>query len=1160
MPSKTRYMPFSSLAFNSVHQRFLLPLLAITTCVSAQRDLTDIPDPDPELERKTFTVADGFEVNLYAADPLIAKPIQMNFDAEGRLWIASSTVYPQIKPGQRADDKILVVEDSDQDGTADKTSVFADGLLIPTGVIPGDGGAYVCNSTELLHLSDTNGDGRADRRKIVLSGFGTEDTHHILHTLRWGPDGCLYMNQSIYIHSHIETPYGVKRLNGGGIWRFRPETLELDILCRGFVNTWGHAFDRWGQSFATDGAYREGINYVFPGSVFFTAVGAKRILAGLNPGSPKHCGLEILSGRHLPDAWQGNMITNDFRAHRVCRFVVSEDGSGYASRQEIEVIKSSHVAFRPIDVKMGPDGAIYIADWYNPIIQHGEVDFRDPRRDHVHGRIWRVTAKGRPLVKRPNLTDASIEELLELLKQPEQWNRSFAKLTLKSHDPSAVEAAVSKWVETLDKQDADFEHYLLEALWVQQAINRPNQGLLNHVLQAKDPRARAAAVRVAVDWRETLGDPLEQFTASVRSDHPRQRLEAVRALSQLGSLEAAEAAMLTLDKPLDRFLDFALWQTMRDLQPHWLPAVQEGKVVFGGEIDKLAFALKATDSREAVAPLMKLIASDDLDTAHAASLLSIIASLGGPQELGAVFKLLTADDTRLSAATKASVLTALATTSFQRKVVPAGDLSAVSKLMEAEYPEVRTAALRAAGLWKQEGLRERITKIALHEDGERRERDAAIDSLTSLGGPESVQALNRLSRMKTFDDQLRGVRALSVVAPKLAAKRAVEVLPDVPEGIDPGLVVAVLLGRKNGPRELASALAGKTLPADSAKLVMRAARSASQQSPELIAAIQKAGALAQGGWKLTPELREQLVAEVAANGDPHRGETVYRRQELQCTKCHGIGGAGGRVGPDLISVGASAQVDYLIDSLITPNSKLKENFHSIVVALDDGRVVTGIPVRKDDQEIVLRDAEDRELTISVDAIEQQKDGRSLMPDGTVDQLTRGELVDLVSFLSKIGKVGDFAIGNARVVRRWEALTWTEAGHHRLNRTSFDTAATDDPALTWVPAYSRVAGDLPIGELPHLKPHRETSETSFVRFEIDVTTGGALRLDFGSASGLSLWVDAKPTPLQDSLTIPLEKGRHRFTLAIDREARTAPLRVEINEAENSQAQFQIVSGK
>src|SRR6516225_2612299 len=204
--------------------RWFVVCICVYLCSSvanslAQRDAR-VPDPDPELERKALVVADGFEVNLFAADPLLAKPIQMNFDAAGRLWVACSEAYPQIKPGQKANDKVIVLEDTDGDGRADKTTVFADGLLIPTGVEPGDGGAYVANSTELLHLSDTDGDGKADTRRVVLSGFGTEDTHHNLHTLRWGPDGRLYMNQSVYTRTTTETPQGVFRHKSGGVMRF----------------------------------------------------------------------------------------------------------------------------------------------------------------------------------------------------------------------------------------------------------------------------------------------------------------------------------------------------------------------------------------------------------------------------------------------------------------------------------------------------------------------------------------------------------------------------------------------------------------------------------------------------------------------------------------------------------------------------------------------------------------------------------------------------------------------------------------------------------------------------------------------------------------------------------------------------------------------------
>jgi putative membrane-bound dehydrogenase-like protein len=252
----------------------------------AQRELQQIPDPNPAVSLASFTLPDGLQANLFAGDGQINKPIHMNFDARGRLWVAGSEVYPQIEPGQPATDKIYILEDTTGDGSADKVVVFADNLLIPTGILPDErGGCYVANSTELLYLWDSDGDGKADQRRIVLSGFGTEDTHHLLHTLTWAPDGSLFMNQSIYIHSHVETPWGVRRMNGGGVWRFRPDTMELEVHCLGFVNPWGKIFDDWGQSFATDGAYGEGINYVFPNAVFVTSPGATRIVGGMNPGS-----------------------------------------------------------------------------------------------------------------------------------------------------------------------------------------------------------------------------------------------------------------------------------------------------------------------------------------------------------------------------------------------------------------------------------------------------------------------------------------------------------------------------------------------------------------------------------------------------------------------------------------------------------------------------------------------------------------------------------------------------------------------------------------------------------------------------------------------------------------------------------------------------------
>jgi len=597
--------------------------------VLAQRELKVIPDPDPELERQTFQLAEGLEVNLYAADPLLAKPIHINFDAQGRLWVASSEVYPHVKPGQQPSDKILVLEDTDGDGKAEKTTVFADGLLIPTGVEPGDGGVYVANSTEILHLKDTDGDGKADSRRVMLSGFGTEDTHHIVHTFRWGPDGMLYFNQSIYIHSHIETPHGVRRLNSGGIWQFRPETMQLEVFARGLCNPWGHIFDRWGQSFATDGAGGEGINYVFPGVTMFTYAGATKVLQGLNPGSPKDCGLEVISGRHFPDDWQGSLVTNDFRAHRVCRYVLTETGSGYASREQTEIIKSKHTAFRPIDAKMGPDGALYIADWYNPIIQHGEVDFRDDRRDHTHGRIWRVTFKGRPLVERPQLVNASVDDLLKSLTAPEDFTRLHAKLQLKARGAKEVLPKLANWTASIDAASPDAEHQRLEALWTYQALDVTEPKLLDALLHSNDHHVRAAATRVLSAWRNRVPNTATLLAPLAEDPHPQVRLEAVRALAELKTPGAVEVAMRALDHPVDRFLDHALWLTARDLEPYWLPALEAGQLTFGGNTRHLTYVLQAAGSARVVAPLVALLQAGKVPADRQDNLLVAIGQLGG---------------------------------------------------------------------------------------------------------------------------------------------------------------------------------------------------------------------------------------------------------------------------------------------------------------------------------------------------------------------------------------------------------------------------------------------------------------------------------------------------------------------------------------------------
>jgi putative heme-binding domain-containing protein len=1121
----------------------------------AQRNLTVIPPTDPEIERKSFQVAEGFEVNLFAADPVLAKPIQMNFDAKGRLWVASSEVYPQIEPGQKANDKVVILEDVDGDGKSDKTSIFASGLLIPTGVEPGDGGAYVANSTELLHFKDTNGDGKADSKRVVLSGFGTEDTHHILHTLRWGWDGQLYMNQSIYIHSHIETPHGVRRLGGGGIWQFRPETMQLEVFMRGLVNSWGHHVDRWGQSFATDGAGGEGINYVLPGAYYFTAPDALRILHGLNPGSPKHCGLEVLSGRHIPESWQGSLITNDFRGHRVCRFVLSDDGAGYSSREQPELIKTTHGAFRPIDVKMGPDGAIYIADWYNPIIQHGEVDFRDPRRDHTHGRIWRVTAKKRPLVERPKLADAPISALLDALKAPEDWTRHFAKRVMKERGASVL-PELAAWVKAIDPADAQADHHRLEALWTYQTLDSPEPELLVRLLNSADPRVRAAAVRVVQHWKDRLSNPLALLAPRVNDDNPRVRLEAVRVLGHIPEKASAELALQALDRPVDKFLDYAIWLTARDLQSLWLPAVQAGTFDDGGKPARIVFALSAVGSPAVAKPLVEALRSGKLTGDAQARALMLIASLGGPEELGLALELALSEKT--PAAQRSSLLETLAQAQQQRKVTPKGDLARLAGLLDSKDENVSAAAARAAGIWKVVSLKDRLIALAKTNELPAATRQGAIEGLAAINDEPSRAVLAEVASVK--GSALRGaaIVALSTLNLDQSASLAATYLADTNSDGSVAIFEA-FAGRKGGQVALARELSSKTISADVAKMGLRLNGTSGRPEPKLVDALNKAGRLAEATKPPMGAEREKLLADIVATGNASRGEQIFRRDSMQCLKCHAIAGAGGQVGPSLESLGGSAQVDYILDSVLEPAKAVKENYHATVVATTDGRVLTGLKVRQTDTNLVLRDAEDREISIPVASIEEQKIGGSLMPAGQTDALTRAELIDLIKFLSELGKVGPYSVSKAPLARRWQVLLPRDDMRMHLHISGYDFVATN-PAFTWRPAYATVSGTLPDADVISLPVPKDDPKVGLARCSVDVTTPGKLRLKLPVIKGLRVWIDANRVEASETIDVDLKSGVHTVTFLLPKDAPNDGLRLELMDVPGSSARAQMLLGK
>ena len=1075
----------------------------------------------------SFTVADGLEVTLWAENPLLKKPIQMNFDPQGRLWVASSEVYPQIEPGQAATDKIIVLEDTTGAGRADKATVFADGLLIPTGVEPGDGGCYVAQSTELLHFADTDGDGKADVKRTVLSGFGTEDAHHNLHTLRWGFDGRLYLNQSIYTRTDTETPHGVVRLKGGGVFRFDPRDQQMEILFKGWVNAWGHQFDEFGQSFLTDGAGGEGINYGLPGASYVTAPRARRILGSVSPGSyPKLCSLEIIRSRQFPDDWQGDAITCDFRAHRIVRFKFSDQGSAYVTKEMPDVLRTTADTFRPIDVKLGPDGALYVADWSNPIIQHGEVDFRDPRRDKEHGRIWRITAKGRPLLPKTDLTKLKNPALLDELLSPNSYDVEKARRVLVERGAGKVQKDLAAWTKKHPDESAR-----LQALWMNEALNAgpldaATRALATELLGAKDGRIRAAAVRALANGIETVPNATELLAHLVADKHPRVRLETVRALGRLKSARAAELALTVLDKPMDTFLDYALWLTINELATPWIAAVKSGAWKPEGRAPQFEFALKSIEPALASGVLGQLLGNQGVPRDGAGAWIEIIGASGGSKELRQLFDPLVRGE--FSEPVALRVVTALSDTARLRNEKPDGDLAAFGSLLKSDNQKLRVAALQLAGVWKLAAFSPQLVQVAGGAKSSPDERAAALSALRAIGGDDTVKQLQKIvSETQSPEARRAAVITLASLDFAAALPEITATLKATTKGTDTAEFWRELLAIKDAGAKLAGQLPTLELSPEAALVGARVAREGNR-SPGLVQSLVRIAGLTLSDKQLSPAELLALAQEAVAKGDAARGEKIYRRAELACMVCHAIGGAGGKVGPDLTSIGASAQADYLVESLLYPNAKIKEGFHSTTITTKDDQEISGIVVKETDNEVIVRNAASLEVSVVKANITQRVNGGSLMPGGLVDALLPEERLDLIKFLSALGKPGDYDAAKGGVARAWRLYDTTSPNAH-LGMEDVIRGDFKQGAATKI--FTLVNGTLSRDICDVAMPSRDGSTGFFAATQFESAKGGAAKFTLvGEAK--AAWLNGVAVKAGAQFSGELKPGVNTLILQLD----------------------------
>jgi len=993
-------------------------------------------DHSPEAELASFKVLEGFEVNLFASEKDgIPNALAIRWDERGRLWCLQTSNYPQPAPGEVVDDKIIILEDTDHDGRADKTTVFADGLRMPMGMELGaPGELYVGEGEKLWLFKDTNGDDRVDEKEVVFSGFGTGDGHQNLNSFVWAPDGLLVMHQGLHCYSRIATPHGVKQLYGAGFWHFWPRSRRLDPYPTGMpANPWGTAFDKWGQPIMVAGA--AGMFWARPMEISVPEIETDSNLPYFlltrfmlpssgqiikTDGLRKFCGVDIVGNSHWPDNMQDEVVSGGFFENAVFRYKIIDDKdnpSGYEAIEQPPLITSDNVAFRPVDVRFGPDGALYIADWYNPIIGHYQASFRHPNRDKAHGRIWRVVAKGQPVLDWKFDASISISDLFQKTTyKTDRWTAYQTHRLLHTAPQKRVTEAISRFDDTdprspfVKKSNPDVDSILRSKftnalLSVTESLGEIDLDRASRSIHNEDTALRAHATHALGTSASMFPNVLALIEVSIADESPRVRLEAIVAAAKVKSPDAIRVALRALEMPMDSFLDRALWLAVHATAPQWKPLlVTDGNLpsLFDSLPPKhLAYLVEKEGSAEILGVARTLLeqnsgaVNDDVKRALSAALVR----KGVPGDMLRALELGQADQ---------GVLDDLADAAGQRRFkAPAGSLPLMRKLLETGTPAQRAASCRLAAAWNVRELKAEVEPLAeasSHGEGSQSLRVAAIEALGRLGADAAKIQPMVVSAKEPWPVRIAALNALAETHAPQAGSSAAESFSSITDADTMRQWLAPLLPRDSAVKSLASALKAKPCTADAAKLAIRVLAATGRSEPELSAVLSGIIGVSNTVPAYNPEWVDALTVEVKAKGDAAKGRAVFTSPLVNCTACHSIGKQGGVIGPELDAVGRGVPVELLIEAVVWPNRQIKEGYIATTLLTKDGRRLQGYKISDANGELQLRDFLSGTVSrFTAGDIKERQEAGSLMPEGLVMNMTHEELRDLIAFLASLGR-------------------------------------------------------------------------------------------------------------------------------------------------------------
>ena len=942
-----------------------------------------------------MTVPEGFRAELIAGEPDLHQPVALCFDSRGRLWVAEAFTYPVRAPEGEGRDDLVVFEDRDGDGSLETRTVFMQGLNLVSGLEVGHGGVWVGAAPYLYFIPDRDDDLVPDGEpEVLLDGWAYQDTHETLNAFTWGPDGWLYGCHGVFTHSRVGapgTPDAERTPINAGVWRFHPRRRTFEVFAWGTSNPWGIDFDDRGQAFITACVIPhlfhviQGARYVRQAGSHFDAyawgeldtIADHRHWLGDTPhsgnnrsdaagGGHAHCGALIYLGDAFPDAYRGALLTSNIHGNRFNHEVLERQGSGFVGRHAPDFLLANDAWFRGINAKVGPDGNLYLIDWYDSQACH----LSTPERfDRSNGRLYRV-AYGPQRAVRADLPDLSSQELVELQLSPNDFwvRRARLELAARGPDPAAREALRSILFHNRDVTRR------LRALWALHGMGELDDRTLVRLLSDEAEELRGWAVQLALEGGEASSLMLSTLVRRApREDSSQARLYMAAGLQRM---------------PLEQ-----RWSLAAQLVRH------------------------AEDAQDANVPLMLWWAIEPMAAADPRRAVELLRSTALPELAQRIARRVALGDAGLEPLVQALVIERdparrraalegleLAVRGRREVATPPSWPVLWSALARDPEPRVRELGLSIAAAFGDPAALPKL-KEALADSA--RPLDERRRALERIARTRDAAALPLL--LERLDEPALAADALRALSGWDGAEVSRAVLERYPDLAPPARRAAIdlLVTREAWALALLDAVDGERVPAGEVLAAdLRHLRALG--SPGVAARVEarwgrvratagdKAEAVAAWKQRLDPARRPRP--------DVHRGRAVF---EATCGVCHPLFGGGGSLGPDL-SGSNRADLDYLLENVLDPSAVIPDAYVETLVWLHDGRLLSGVKRREDASGIVLQ-TQTETLELAREEIEESREsGLSIMPEGQLDALSESDARDLVAYLAEPMQVAPLA--------------------------------------------------------------------------------------------------------------------------------------------------------